>query len=141
MSCVACNKLTQHGANYCNACFTFQFCSLCHYHNEQVGPLRSRHGENCCEDCLQKAEILVELEKENVEMETISVIAENPTYLTDLVNGWWSDGSRYYFAIQNQIYSAPDIPMDYNDFKRAILFDTIDAEMCGVIRGTTVIWS
>ena len=141
MSCENCNKLTQYGANYCNTCYTTMFCSMCDYHRNMVGPLRSRHGENCCEDCLHKSETLTQLKKENVEMETISVIAENPTYLTDLVNGWWSDGNKYYFALQNQIYAAADIPMDYQDFKRAVLFDTLDAEMCGVIRGTTVIWS
>jgi hypothetical protein len=73
-------------------------------------------------------------------METISVIAENPTYLSDLLNGWWSDGDKYYFAIQHEIYSAPDIPMDIQEFKRAVLFDKLDAERCGIIRGTTVIW-
>jgi hypothetical protein len=82
----------------------------------------------------------LEKRKEEVETETTNYVDENPHYLTDLVNGWWSDGQKYYFAIQNQIYSARDIPMDIDEFKRAIVFDTIDAEMCGVIRGTTVIW-
>jgi hypothetical protein len=113
---------------------------MCNFHHDHVGPLRSRFGNNSCEDCLNKSSALKEI-KENIEPESISIIVENPTYLNDLANGWWSDGNKYYFAIRGEIYSAPDIPMDLSDFKRAILFDTIDAEPCGYIRGTTVIWS
>jgi len=141
MSCEYCQKLTQHGAPCCNACYSSLFCHMCTYHTDQVGPLRQRRGNNCCEDCIYKTTTLQELKKENIEMETISIIAENPTYLSDLVNGWWSDGDKYYFSIQGEIYSAPDIPMDYDEFKRAVMFDTLDAERCGIIRGTTVIWS
>ena len=141
MSCSVCQKLTQHGAAYCTECYANLFCSACDYHEDCVGPLRSRQGQNCCEYCSNKEDTLQQLKEEKVEMETISVIAENPTYLSDLVNGWWSDGIKYYFTVQQQIYSAHDIPMDIDDFKRAILFDTLEAEFCGVIRGTTVIWS
>jgi len=141
MSCLHCDKLTQHGASYCNDCYFKTFCSLCNQHQDRVGPLRRKHDENACYDCLNKASTLQQLKKEDVEIENISVIAENPTYLSDLLNGWWSDGSKYYFAIQKQIYAAHDIPMDISDFKRAILFDTLDAELCGFIRGTTVIWT
>lgn len=141
MSCVTCDKITQHGADYCNRCYSLSFCSECNHHVNRVGPLRSRRGENRCEECINKTATLEVLKHEKVEMKTISIIAENPTYLSDLINGWWSDGNKYYFAIQNQIYAADDIPMDYDDFKRAVLFDTLDAELCGMIRGTTVIWS
>jgi len=141
MSCENCNSLTQHGASYCNRCYSDLYCAMCDYHVDQVGPLRSRLGNKSCEDCLNKFATLRTLKEEHVEMETISVIAENPAYLTDLINGWWSDGEKYYFAIQNHIYSANEIPMDIEEFKRAVTFDTLDAEMCGYIRGTTVIWS
>jgi len=90
---------------------------------------------------MYKSKTLEELKEQQVKIETISDISENPHYLSDLINGWWTDGSMYYFAIQNQIYAAADIPMDIDEFKRAITFDTLDAEMCGVIRGTTVIWT
>ena len=141
MSCENCNKLTQHGAPYCNDCHSTSFCSMCNFHSDRVGPLRQRLGNNCCEDCLNKSSTLKKLKEEDVEMESISMITENPTYLKDLLGGWWSDGDKYYFTIQGDIYSATDIPMDFSDFKRAILFDTIDAEWCGVVRGTTVIWA
>ena len=141
MSCENCNKLTQHGANYCNGCYNTLFCSLCNNHCDYVGPLRSRRGENCCCECMYKTKKLEELKEEKVEIESISVISENPDYLPDLINGWWFDGDKYYFAIQNQIYAADDLPMDIEEFKRAITFDTLDAEMCGIIRGTTVIWT
>ena len=141
MSCENCNKLTQHGANYCNGCYNTLFCSLCNIHRDYVGPLRSRRGENCCSECMYKTKTLEELKEQKVEIESISVISENPHYLSDLINGWWFDGDKYYFAIQNQIYAADDLPMDIDEFKRAITFDTLDAEMCGVIRGTTVIWT
>ena len=141
MSCQVCNKLTEYGAHFCNKCYSDLFCATCDYHVDQVGPLRSRRGNKCCEDCLNKVVTLEQLKEENIEMETISIIAENPTYLSDLLNGWWSDGDKYYFTIQREIFSAPDIPMDYDEFKRAIMFDTLDAERCGYIRGTTVIWS
>jgi len=141
MSCENCNNLTQHGAAYCNKCYSTLFCAKCDYHVDRVGPLRSRHGQQCCEECLNIVVTMEQLKEDKIEMDTISMIVENPSYLSDLLNGWWSDGDKYYFTIQREIFSAPDIPMDYNDFKRAILFDTLDAERCGVIRGTTVIWS
>ena len=137
MSCENCNGLTQHGAPYCNKCYANLFCSMCDRHKNLVGPLSPN---KCCDDCL-KGSTPDNRKEEEAEMETEIHVEENPHYLTDLVNGWWSDGHKYYFAIQNQIYSAWDIPMDIDEFKRAIVFDTIDAEMCGVIRGTTVIWS
>ena len=112
---------------------------MCNYHENQVGPLRSRLGNNCCEECLGKFSTLKQLIKEDDEIE-VTIVVENPTYLNDLVNGWWHDGSKYYFSIQGEIYSAKEIPMDYGEFKRAILFDKIDAERCGVIQGTTVTW-
>jgi len=140
MSCEFCQMLTQHGAPCCNRCYSTLFCHLCTYHKDQVGPLRNRRGNNCCEDCLNKDVTIQQLKTEHVEIDTISVIAENPTYLSDLINGWWSDGYKYYFTIQGEIYSASDIPMDYSEFKRAVLFDTLDAERCGLIRGTSVIW-
>jgi len=140
MSCEHCEKLTQHGAPYCASCYSSLFCSMCNYHEDRVGPLRQRRGDNYCEDCIYKSTTIQDLKQDNIEMETISVIAENPTYLSDLLNGWWSDGDKYYFAIQHEIYSAPDIPMDIQEFKRAVLFDKLDAERCGIIRGTTVIW-
>jgi hypothetical protein len=90
---------------------------------------------------MYKTKTLEELKEQKVEIESISVISENPHYLSDLINGWWFDGDKYYFAIQNQIYAADDLPMDIEEFKHAVMFDTLDAEMCGVIRGTTVIWS
>ena len=135
MSCVACNKLTENDAGFCNECYTFNYCSHCQYHTDVVGPLRASRGEHCCEYCLNKDDML----KEYVEIENIRTIVKNPPYLTDLINGWWSYGSTYYFANQNQIYEARDIPMDISDFKRAVLFE--DAKMCGFIRGTTVIWN
>ena len=141
MSCNQCNASICFDEKYCTKCIATSFCSMCERHTDSVGPLRKHSGEKCCGDCYTKCLMRASLKKDNIEMETIGIIAENPTYLTDLVNGWWSDGYKYYFAIQNQIYAADDIPTDYQEFKRAITFDSIDAEMCGYIRGTTVIWS
>jgi hypothetical protein len=141
MSCTDCYTSIDFGEKYCTKCIAKSFCTLCDRHTDKVGPLRTQMGEKCCDECYTKSSTRTALKKENIEMETIGVIAENPTYLTDLINGWWSDGYRYYFAIQNQIYAADEIPTDYQEFKRAITFDNIDAELCGYIRGTTVIWS
>lgn len=140
MSCIQCYTSINFGEKYCEKCYTKSFCSLCDRHTDKVGPLRTQLGEKCCDGCYSKTPTRTAIKKD-VEMETTGIIAENPTYLTDLVNGWWSDGYKYYFAIQNQIYAADDIPMDFQDFKRAITFDTLDAELCGYIRGTTVVWA
>ena len=141
MPCYDCNTPTEFGEHHCSKCYVKVFCAMCDQHVDRVGPLRTRLGNRCCDGCYSKFSTLEKLKKEDIEMETISIVAENPAYLTDLINGWWSDGYKYYFAIQNQIYAADDIPMDIDEFKRAITFDTIDAEMCGYIRGTTVIWA
>jgi len=141
MSCNDCYTSIDFGEKYCTKCIAKSFCTLCDRHTDKVGPLRTQLDEKCCDECYTKTTTRSALKKENIEMETIGLIAENPTYLTDLINGWWSDGYRYYFAIQNQIYAADEIPTDYQEFKRAITFDAIDAELCGYIRGTTVIWS
>jgi hypothetical protein len=138
MSCIDCYTSIVFGEKYCSKCYAKSFCSLCDQHTDRVGPLRTRSGEKCCDGCKFTTQAPI---KQEVEMETVGIVAENPAYLTDLVNGWWSDGYKYYFAIQNQIYAADDIPMDIDEFKRAITFDTIEAEMCGYIRGTTVIWT
>ena len=138
MSCIQCYTSIEFGEKYCAKCYNKSFCSLCDRHTDKVGPLRTQLGEKCCDDCKFSTQAPI---KQEVEMETVGIVEENPAYLTDLVNGWWSDGYKYYFAIQNQIYAADDIPMDIDEFKRAITFDTIEAEMCGYIRGTTVIWT
>ena len=140
MSCKQCFASICFDEKYCTKCIARSFCSMCERHTDKVGPLRTHSGEKCCGECYTKCSMRTTLKKD-IEMETIGIIAENPTYLTDLVNGWWSDGNKYYFALQNQIYAADDIPTDYQEFKRAITFDSIDAELCGYIRGTTVIWT
>ena len=138
MSCIDCYTSINFGEKYCSKCYAKSFCSICDHHTDKVGPLRMQAGEKCCDGCKFSTQAPI---KQEVEMETVGIVEENPAYLTDLVNGWWSDGYKYYFAIQNQIYAADDIPMDIDEFKRAITFDTIEAEMCGYIRGTTVIWT
>jgi hypothetical protein len=140
MSCTDCYTSIDFGEKYCTKCIAKSFCTLCNRHTDKVGPLRTKLDEKCCDECYSKTSTPTVVKKNSTETLT-TLIEENPYYLTDIINGWWTDGYRYYFAIQNQIYAAYDIPREYDEFKRAITFDEIDAEVCGYIRGTTIFWS
>jgi hypothetical protein len=75
------------------------------------------------------------------DMNTASLVEENPDYMDELINGEVEYNGRWYFALDDQIYSVPyEIEVDDDYVRQDILESWDGVQWAGTIFGNYVAW-